>query len=84
MSKLSNLDWWLGRTPAQLARRGRIEARAQAVRDAGQSMQRVGMTLTLCVTIPIVVLVLTFPLGLVLGPLSAWGIWTLRRRKDGR
>lgn len=79
MSKWTNAKWWFGQTPEQLAR---AERRAAKLASAGESMQSLGWKLTFYGLIPLIVLVVTFPLGLVLGPLAFWFAYRWRSRRS--
>lgn len=82
MSKLTNRDWWLNRTPEQLARKERIMAWGGDAEEMGGKIQRIGVSFVLYLTIPLIILVATFPLGVVLAPLAAWVIYRMRKRKS--
>lgn len=84
MGKLTDKDWWLGRTEKQQERKQQLreqmsEQKSNSVNDFGQKVSRVGMTLIWTVTLPIVGFVFFGLAGLVVGLLLAVGFIAVRR-----
>jgi hypothetical protein len=89
MGKLTDFDWWMGRTPEQKARKQ--EARDQLREefsgssksdrksdDIGKRISRIGWQLTVTLTLPILGFVLLGWIGLLISLVIAVAYWSNR------
>lgn len=93
MGKLTDLDWWLGRTDEQRRRKDAAKSELRDVGDGlraarqtdegnqplGRRISRLGWTLTLVVTFPLVGVIVGGFVGLAVGLVVGFGLIALRR-----